>query len=169
MLKPFAIGCLVAATVACATPPVTEPDAPPTASLDDFRDLIGDDWLGSLTYLNYGEPKQDFTIPAALSVRESETGLGLYFQYPDEPDQNSRSALSITEEGRVVNGDTLTERSETGETLTLVTEGACQDMGQPATCEMIYTISDTALSIRKMVQYDGAAESFRRNEFEFVR
>ena len=41
---------------------------PAPLEVADLEVVVGADWTGSLTYLNYQEPFIDFTIPAALKV-----------------------------------------------------------------------------------------------------
>ncbi len=153
---------------ACAT--VQYDDTPTTLTQTDLSGLISDEWAGTLTYLNYGEPKEDFTIPAELDVKLTEGGLKLYFQYPEEPDQNSDVTVLIGAEGRTLNGDTVTGKTTRPDGSTEVrTSGACEDMGRAAMCEVIYTWSTSDFEMKKMVTYAGETEAFRRNAYVFSR
>lgn len=153
---------------ACAS--TRSEDITPTITQADLSGLISYEWTGTLTYLNYGEPKQDFTIPAELDVELTEGGLKLFFQYPEEPDQNSEVTVLIGEAGRALNGDTVTGKTTLLDGSTEVrTSGACEDMGRAAMCEVIYTWSISDFEMKKMVTYAGETEAFRRNAYVFSR
>ncbi|MEO1187692.1 MAG: hypothetical protein AAFW60_01365 [Pseudomonadota bacterium] len=142
----------------------------PALTLDAFNEIIGDDWTGELTYLNYGEPVKDFTIPAALEVERVESGLSMAYIYPDEPHQNSTIIVRISEDGSKLMGAPVTinaDRDTDGREIR--TEYACEDMGQSASCEMIYQIRADQILMRKMVTNNGETEAFRRNEYVFTR
>lgn len=142
----------------------------PALSPGSLAVIAGDDWTGGLTYLNYGEPVKDFTIPAELDVEIVENGLKLAYIYPEEPQQNSIVTAKVSADGTKLMGAKITANRllESG-AREIVTTYACQDMGQTATCEMIYQLSETEFSVRKMVTYAGASETFRRNAYSFTR
>ena len=152
---------------ACATQ--AQPPAMTTSPADPAP-LIGTDWTGTLTYMNYQEPFIDVTIPAALEVTETASGLELFFKYPDEPQANSRYELTYSDTGSDIDGKPLTERmvSETGAT-TLKTVAKCEDMGRAASCEMVYQISDADFIQTKFVTYAESGEQIRRNSYAFTR
>jgi len=143
---------------------------PVTVSSEDLSVVIGDDWSGELTYLNYGEPVKDFTIPAEIDVSLVEGGFEFSFQYPDEPHANSTMIAAISGDGAQINDETVIANmiDESG-TREIRTTFSCEDMGQSATCEMIYTLGANRFEMRKMVTYDGASDAFRRNVFRFTR
>ncbi len=135
----------------------------------DLAPLVGDDWKGTLTYLNDDVPTEDVTLPVDLAVAQNGDTFELYFDYPEEPAANGRAEVSISEDGRMLNDETVKRRMEEDETLTLVTEAACTDSGVDATCEYTYDVSPSAFSIRKMVTLDGEPDAFRRNHYSFTR
>jgi len=142
----------------------------PTLSPEALEIIAGDDWTGSLTYLNYGEPARDFTIPAALEVEIVERGLKLSYNYPEEPQQNSVVTARVSEDGTKLMGAPVTKISilETG-AREVLTNYPCEDMGRSAACEMAFTFSENEFRVRKMVTYDGETDGFRRNEYIFTR
>jgi len=145
-------------------------DTAPKVSESDLSDMVSDQWTGGLTYLNYQEPFIDFTIPAAAIVTPIERGFEVFYQYPDEPHMNGSSEIKIGQNGTEIDGysvvsNTVTEDGE----REVRTRGTCEDMGKSASCEMVYTVSETSLSLKKLVTYDGETETFRRNEFAFTR
>lgn len=145
----------------------SEPDALEVA---DLEIVVGTEWTGSLTYLNYQEPFIDFTIPATLTVTATEAGLKLAYAYPEEPHANSTVQAEISANGRKLMGEPIVSNTEleTGE-REIRTRFACEDMGRAAVCEMTYSLAPSALRITKMVTYDGETDAFRRNAYVFTR
>ena len=136
----------------------------------DLRRLIGDDWSGALTYLNYSAPYEYFTIPAALEVKEAGEGINLSFIYPEEPDQNFSYDLAVSVDQKRIGDESVVYREETAEgELIIKTRFDCEDLGKAAECRMTYAISPQAFSITKMVTYTGESEAFLRNEYKFTR
>lgn len=136
----------------------------------DLAVVIGDDWTGTLTYLNYGEPVKDVTIPAEIDVIAVEGGLKLSFQYPDEPHANQTMITKVSADGATLNGETIIANAAfSSDRREVRTISPCEDMGRAASCEMIYTLSPTEFELRKMVTYQGETEAFRRNVYAFVR
>lgn len=153
---------MLAPYVASAETPMLTPDT--------FDVIVGDDWSGDLTYLNYGEPVQDFTIPAELEIERVEMGLKMAFKYPDEPHQNSTMTARVSADGSMLSGAPVTLNAVSDiSTREIRTEYPCEDMGKGASCEMIYQIRSDQLVMRKMVTYSGEIEAFRRNEYVFTR
>ena len=142
----------------------------PLLTSEVFDVIIGNDWTGELTYLNYGEPVKDFTIPAALKVERVEAGVKMAYIYPDEPHQNSTITVRMSEDGSKLMGAPLTVNRmlDTG-SREFRTEYACEDMGRTASCEMIYQLRADQVVMRKMVTYAGETDAFRRNEYVFTR
>ncbi|MEM9054001.1 MAG: hypothetical protein AAGB16_01635 [Pseudomonadota bacterium] len=165
-MKPLALSLFIAPLLAL---PGFAGEVPPLAQ-EDLDILIGDDWTGSLTYLNYGEPVKDFTIPAEIDIERTEGGLNLSYQYPDEPHQNASMVSKVSADGARLNGETITSNTllETG-AREIRTAYPCEDMGRKASCEMIYTLSATSFETRKLVTYQGETEAFRRNAYSFSR
>lgn len=151
------------------TAPALASEAPPLKP-GDLDIVVGTDWTGSLTYLNYQEPFIDFTIPATLGVTTMPGGLELAYQYPDEPHANSTVQAEISKDGLSLMGEPIVSNTVSDDGVRRVkTAYDCEDMGRSASCEMTYTFSPSELRIKKLVTYSGETESFRRNEYVFVR
>ena len=148
---------------------VTACGGPPTVAPDDLAVLVGDDWEGTLTYLDYSDNATEVTLPAELAVAQNGATFELYFSYPDEPQANGRAEVTISEDGRQLNTETLTRSTREDETLHLVAEAACGDNGQPATCEYEYSIAPTAFSITNRVTPESGGETIVRNTYSFTR
>ncbi|MEM8616265.1 MAG: hypothetical protein AAGF20_04955 [Pseudomonadota bacterium] len=164
-LSGLSIGAVMSlAFAAYAETPLPQVDAA------SFEQILGTDWNGSLTYLNYSAPFKDFTIPAQVEVTSAANGVSLFFKYPDEPQQNGGQTLEISEQGRRFGGDRVTLSMTDAEGMTEIrTEGPCQDLGRAASCEMIYRFSNVSMGVKKLVTYEGESQSFRRSEFQFSR
>ncbi|MEM7639525.1 MAG: hypothetical protein AAF269_10695 [Pseudomonadota bacterium] len=142
----------------------------PALTPDVFDAIVGDDWLGELTYLNYGAPVKDFTIPAELDVERVEQGLKMAYIYPDEPHQNSTVTARISKDGSKLMGAPVTLNAmQASGVREIRTAYPCEDMGKAAECEMIYLLSRDEVVMRKMVTYEGETEAFRRNVYVFTR
>lgn len=139
-------------------------------SPSDLAVVAGNDWTGSLTYVNYQPPFEDVTIPANLEVEATETGLKLAYIYPDEPHANSTVTLKVSEDGQMMMGEPIISNTllETG-AREVKTAFPCEDMGKAASCEMTYTFGASALNVTKMVTYEGETDAFRRNAYSFTR
>ena len=138
----------------------------------DLRLLTGAQWSGTLTYLDYRSNKK-VSIPSNLIVTESgESKLAWLFEYryPEEPKANSRDTVRIAKDGRSINGEMVTERTElAGNTLRIVTEKKGQDDERNALFRYTYLINAKSFSIKKEVQHEGSSEFFERNEYSWTR
>lgn len=144
-------------------------EAGPVIELADFEPAVGEDWTGSLTYLNYGEPKKDFTIPAEASVSIGNRGVTIAYRYPEEPEQNGKSTISIKDNGRRFGDQTVVSRTMQDTALEIMTTSDCNDMGQSATCTYTYMVGAQSLSVKKMVALDDGTPAFRRSVYQFTR
>lgn len=137
---------------------------------ESLTPILGSDWSGSLSYQDYQPPFADVTIEAALEITAVQGGFEFAYLYPNEPHANSTSLVAIGENGRSIMDQPIVSNHIADDgTQTIVTAFACEDMGKSASCEMIYSLSAEALSMRKMVTYEGETEAFRRNEYVFTR
>ncbi|MEQ8557785.1 MAG: hypothetical protein RIB03_05665 [Henriciella sp.] len=141
----------------------------PKVSPDDFSVLVGDEWEGSLTYLDYSDEETETTIPAELLVGQNGRTFELYFSFPEDPRADGRAEVAISENGRKVNDETVQRRVQRGDELMLVTKQDCQDNAVTATCEYTYTIAPQEFTITKMVTPRDEDEAFRRNHYSFTR
>ena len=172
MLKQvIAIGSLVALAACGGAESDSGNRAPfaPTVSPDDLSVLVGDDWQGELTYLDYGDNKTETTLPVNLLVGQNDRTFELHFTFPDEPQANGRAEINISDDGRQLNDETLVRRLEDGSALMLVTHQACDDNGVNGDCEFTYMIAPDAFSITKMVTPEGSDAAYRRNHYLFTR
>lgn len=73
----------------------------PTVKGRDLQLLMGAQWKGTLTYLDYSRNKR-VSIPSNLTVTKSNGDRWSWvfeYQYPDEPKANSRETVTISKDG----------------------------------------------------------------------
>lgn len=165
-MKSLALSLLISSIIALPASAENVPALTP----ENLETVIGADWSGSLTYLNYQEPFEDVTIPAAIEVEAIENGLAFAYKYPAEPQANSTGEALISADGTSFVGAPIVSNQvlETGSRQVITLED-CEDMGREAICAMTYTFAANAFQIEKMVTVKGESESFRRNEYVFTR
>lgn len=148
---------------------------PPQVQVADLKRLIGDDWTGELTYLNFSEPFDYVTIPAELDVTSAGRGVELHLQYPGEPAQDLKYTVEVLEDGRRLGNEPVMARVENRNGgVVIKTRTECEDLGRDAICDMTYTITDTSFVFAKMVTLTEdndvtREDTFLRNEFRFKR
>ncbi|WP_084420544.1 hypothetical protein [Henriciella litoralis] len=148
---------------------VPAPADGPTITPDDLKPIVGTDWKGTLTYLDYGDGETESTIPVELMVLQTERTFGLYFTFPEDPEADGGADITISDNGRMINQETVTRRIEEDGSLMVVTLAPCEDNGVQASCEYTYDISPSAFSIRMMVTLEGDDQAFRRHHYSFTR
>ncbi|MEZ5953861.1 MAG: hypothetical protein R3C13_06080 [Hyphomonas sp.] len=141
----------------------------PRVTTADLERIAGDDWAGTLTYRDYSPPFGDVTLSVEAKLAPVPGGLSLSLHYPKEPSADGSSEILITDEGRTLDGATVTARTETADLLVIVTEEACQDDDRPATCKHVYTFSPDWMNWTKLVTFDEGGETIRRNAYTFSR
>ena len=139
-------------------------------SAGDFAPLIGDDWEGALTYLNYGSDKRS-TIPVRLAVQSFSGNLVPYaIQYPGEEGANADGKFEISSDGSQLDGQAVISRRALPDgSVEIITQSRGQDDNQSADIQTIYTISSRLFKMRKMVRFDGAEVWIERNEYILKR
>ncbi len=151
------------------------PAQAPRLHPEDLRRLTGARWTGTLTYTDYRSNKR-ITIPSNLSVTEATDSVGdvsswvFDYEYPDEPKANSKQTVKLGEDGAVLDGETVVERTSLdGGALKIVTEKRGTDKDRPALFRYTYSINSSRFSVKKEVRYEGATEFFERNVYSWSR
>ena len=139
---------------------------------DDLEILTGAQWSGTLTYLDY-RSKKKVSIPANLTVRpngEDKWSWVFEYEYPDEPQANSREIVRLSKDGRSMNGEVVLERmSLPDNTIRFVTEKKGEDNNRSASIRFTYSLNAKSFSIRKEVRYENEDQFFERNGFDWKR
>ncbi|RIJ30606.1 hypothetical protein D1223_08275 [Henriciella mobilis] len=147
----------------------TEAPFAPTASPDDFAVLVGDDWEGELTYLDPRDGESDVTVPVELLVGQNERTFELHFTFPDNEQAGGRAEITVSDDGRRLNDETLIRRMKTEDGLMLVAQAECQENDEPGACKYTYLIGDHAFEITKMIKPQDDEAFFRQNHYSFTR
>ena len=139
---------------------------------DDLEILTGTQWTGTLTYLDY-RSKKKVSIPSNLNVRpngEDKWSWVFEYQYPDEPQANTKEIVRLSKDGRSVNGEVILERvSLPDNTVKFVTEKKGADNNRSASIRFTYSLNAKSFSIRKEVRYEDEDQFFERNGFDWKR
>ena len=145
---------------------------PPKVKSRDLQILMGAQWIGTLTYLDYSRNKP-VSIPSKLTVTQSKgdkLSWVFEYQYPDEPKANSEETVTISKDGKTIGGETVVERTKlAGNTLRIVTEKNGMDDNKKSLFRHTYLINANNFSIRKEVRFEGTAEFFERNQYSWRR
>ncbi len=166
-----AAALMISACTEVGSPPVNPPvaEAAVTISMDDLRLLIGDDWEGALTYLNYGSDKRS-TIPVKMIVMSPDGDrLPFAIKYPGEEDKNVDGGLELSGDGSQFDNARIIERRDTPEGFTFTTQTRGQDDNRPADIRIVYEVSERLFKMRKLVKFDDAEDYIERNEYILKR
>jgi len=144
----------------------------PKIKATDLKRLTGAQWTGTLTYLDYSRNKK-VSIPSKLIVTQSNADRRTWvfeFQYPDEPQENSKQSISIGENGKTFGDEEVVERTAlANRLLRIVTQKKGTDNDKAALFRFTYLIGDGSFSIKKEVRYEGSNDYFERNEYSWRR
>lgn len=152
---------------------MAEADVPsdgPTVNSADFEVIAGDDWVGTLTYVDYMSGKR-ISIQTAATVEIASPSVIKYtVSYPDEPWEDAKAKLKLSKSGRLFDGHPVKTREvrEDG-ALRFTTEYAGEDDNAPADIRMTYQLAAKRFSITKDVRPEGAPDFTNRNVYMYVR
>ena len=138
----------------------------------DFDLFAGPLWRGTLTYLDYQSHKP-VSIKSTLSVTRlagDDPRWDLRLGYDDEPHANKGETVALAEEGRLFDGELVTEREAlAGGGVRVVTESDGEDDHKPARLRHVYTLGPSAASLQKLVRFAGASDFIERNIYRWTR
>lgn len=139
---------------------------------DDLQILTGAQWSGTLTYLDY-RSKKKVSIPANLTVKpngEDKWSWVFEYEYPDEPQANSREIVRLSKDGKSMDGEVVLERTSLPDsTVRFVTEKKGEDNNRSASIRFTYSLNAKGFSIKKEVRYEDENQFFERNEYYWKR
>ena len=144
----------------------------PSVKPEDLSPLLGAPWMGTLTYRDYRSNKE-VSIPSNLKVTQSAEQKRTWifeYEYPKEPNANSKETVAISDDGASIDDEKVVEREslENG-VLRLVTERRGKDNDQDAVIHHTYLISKSSFSITKEVRTEGSTTFFERNRYSWQR
>ena len=92
------------------------------------------------------------------------------YEYPDEPHANGTDTIAVSDNGRKLNNEIVSENYFSNDTLfTFVTIGSGEDNDKKAEFKHVYILNGSTFIIRKEVKYEGEKEFFVRNEYKFEK
>lgn len=133
--------------------------------------MIEGKWKGSLTYRDFKSGKE-VTMPCNLSLEVKKNGkdLVMIYEYPDNSAWNNKDNISISENGRSINGERIKSRNKLADgVIEIIIESKGQDGSTPATVTQIITIGPTVFTLGQQVQYMTTGEKFQRNQYKWTR
>jgi len=137
---------------------------------DDLSAIEGK-WVGTLKYLDYSSNKTT-SIKSNLTVTRAvgEPNVWTFdYVYPDEPKANSKDRVILSPDGKIIDGETVSEVSKSNGGVKLVTLKAGTDNGLTSVFRFTYEISKDLFLIRKEVKAEGSTEYFERNTYSWTR
>lgn len=154
--------------IACQ-PKVEYAEEGPKVNAQDFFAIEGE-WVGTLTYTDYSNG-----IPTVISANasvspSSDNRIDYTITYPDEPWEDSESTMTVSKDGRLLDGQVVSERTSAEDgTLIVTTRYRGEDDNRPADIHQTYGLSETSFYIRKDVRFDDSDTYLLRNIYEFTR
>ncbi|MFD0861769.1 hypothetical protein ACFQ1M_06090 [Sungkyunkwania multivorans] len=138
--------------------------------INDFKDVLGVEWKGKLTYKNYSDGRM-VNIDCTLRLEKDTDASVKYIQkYPYEPKANSSGKWKLQKDGTFFNkGVVISKKYAEDGSLEFTTRSTGKDNGKPSTFYMTYRIGKDSLSYKKEVKYDGTEDRFVRNKYEYAR
>lgn len=143
-----------------------------TISPNDLKLIEGKQWIGTLTYLDYGSNKKT-SIKSNVTITKSDKKVGTWrfdYAYPDEPKADSKEDAILSSDGKTFDGETVIENTKLpGGGRRIVTTKPGKDNDRTALYRFTYDFTSTKFSVRKDVLIDGSKEYFERNTYAWTR
>ena len=139
-------------------------------SLNTLDEVIGEDWTGKLTYLDYTS-NEEVSLLVNLEVTKIKEGTYQFaYSYPNEPKANSKTKIRISSDGTKISGNKITKVEKTEEGLLIIhAESKGSDNNEKAMLYFTYTIGERLFSTKKEVKLAGDDDRFLRNEYRLSR
>jgi hypothetical protein len=162
------VGVLCLLMIACQSKINYVTDGP-KVSVHDFSSIAGD-WVGKLTYTDYGSGEPTVITANASVTSISNTKIDYMIYYPNEPWEDSKSTLEISKDGRLLDGHVILERrNDKDGTLIVTTHHRGEDDNRPADIRQTYGLSQTSFYIQKDVKFADSNDYLMRNTYKFTR
>jgi len=140
-----------------------------TVQLEDFTLLSGDDWTGTLSYLDYSSNKiAKIPVKAQFELKGKNT-IRYGIQYPGEAYMNSYEKIKISRRGDKLDKRPIVNVTKNEEAFIVTTMHSGKDDNKPAEIRTTYTLSADSFLITKDVKFKGNEDFFNRSEYKFIR
>lgn len=150
---------------------VQSAQAQDAAILKEDITMLQGNWKGTLTYRDFKSAK-DVTMPCTLNLEVKKNGkdLVMNYAYPDNAGWNSSDNVSISADGRSINGEKIKSRKKLDDgNIEIIIESKGQDGSTPATIQQIITFGPSTFTLTRQVQYMTTGEKFMRNQYKWTR
>ncbi|MEO1653150.1 MAG: hypothetical protein AAFU64_06370 [Bacteroidota bacterium] len=135
----------------------------------DLAAFISSSWVGTLTYIDFQSGKK-VGIPCNLRVTKIKSNsYQVEYLYPEEPQANGKSKITIEEEGQVFEGRRVIEAAQKGDFFVIRTVAPGKDDNKKVVLFYTYSFNEKELRIKKEFQGLGSDELQFRNEYAFTR
>jgi len=137
--------------------------------LQDFAQLKGNDWKGTLSYLDYSSKKRT-SIPVKAQFELKGKNIIRYgIQYPGEAHMNSYEKIKISRRGDKLNKRSIINVIKNKDGLIVTTLHKGKDDSQPAEIRTTYSLSTDSFVIAKDVKFKNSKGFFNRSKYTFKR
>ncbi len=141
-----------------------------TISSREFKNLIGC-WQGTLKYAGT-MIRKPYTTTTGLVVKQTGTSNKFEFVnvYTKDPNENTFDTITISKDGRKINGAIIKSKRYSGGELKLTAEGTgIDDNNKVAILRYTYTIGKSSYSYKKDIKQEGQSGWVETQESRYVR
>lgn len=136
-------------------------------------ELMQGTWVGKLFYTDYGDDQSQVSLESKLTASVSDGSVKLNFDYV-EPNgkivsSNDKMKFIDSKYFSYQGKREIVEQSKADNSWMIVTEGNGKDNNKSSKIRFEIKVSETELSIRKLVKYEGTTEFFQRNLHTFTK
>lgn len=136
----------------------------------DFSTLEGEEWSGSLSYLDYSKGTREAIAVSLKFEPMMENSISFAIKYPGEAQYNSRETYNWSEDGRRLNDAEVVSRTLLPNGgVEIVTEAEGMDDRRMALIRTSYAISSDQFFVRKDIKFSEEDTFSNRNEYAFSR
>jgi len=137
-----------------------------SVQVNDLSASVGR-WEGKLTYLDYSSGKPyTMSVNIKISLTENKSGYVMAYEYPKEPQANSKDTTFIRDnffgKDKIV---AFEKASGGGYTLVTEVDGTDGNDNKKAVLRHSYLVTSTTFSITKEVKFEGTELWIKRNEY----
>jgi len=166
----FLFSCLTVLTIVVSGS-ATSPSDSAIVRLGDLEQLCGKKWSGTLTYLDYKSAKPvDLKCNLQVVRSDVKNKWKMSYEYTDEPRANRTSDITLSDDGKMVDDETVVSRNQSKHKIvTVVTERNGLDDYKPAKMTYTYVLGTSEFSIKKEVCFEGSMDKIVRNTYSWRR
>lgn len=139
----------------------------------DHLKVFEGDWMGNLTYLNYGDDETLVTLPVKLVATMNEKGLKFQYFYtePNGAIEKRNGSFQLKENKVILNGkwELVSTKVDDMKNWTMELKSEGKDNNRKAQFQKSVVVTPQKITITKKVKYEGSETFFMRNQHVFER